>query len=559
MSISSVHNKRLTIDEQMQAYEHERAYYLQQGNQAKAEEVQQRMARAALDISVGLERLDAMTARYAANPQDKDALVYLGHVAVAKGEFAKAIEYFKRGVELFADDDRMWEKLGVVYATSLDFDRAIHAFNQALKLKQEPKHFLNLGNAFIQRNETDAAVKILAMGLKFFPTFSDLSVLLAEAYHTRGEADAAEAVCRAGLAHDPMATDLIKTLIYANRLPLQDPLVAHAEALVASKETPYINKMSLCFVLGYYFQQHKLYDKAFGYFEQGNALRQSTFTYDPTLFDTMFKENKQYYASCHTPDFAQADPVEGFTPIFIVGMPRSGTSLLEQVLSSVDGVFGAGELPFIHKLCMQELPKFFPVSYPYLLSSFDEKGTEFANKIAQHYVTEVRKRAGNAPVVIDKMPQNFLFLGMIRRLFPNAKILHAMRSPMDNCLSIYSYSFEGRHDYAYSLENIGHYYQHYRDLMDFWKSLYPDWIMDVHYEDLVGDFEVQSRRILDFCGLPWNDKVLSFHEVKRDVRTASAGQVNQPLYKTSVEKWRIYEKQLQPLALALGKYGPQHD
>ncbi len=556
MVATSVHNRRLTLEEHVNCFKNEINFYEQLGNMDKAHEIKLRMQKAMSDISSGLERVDSMKAALKANPNDVDALHFLAMVTVSRGDFWEAANYFKRAVAIRANDEVLWRQYGVVLQSLLAMDEAVHAFNQALKIHQSAENFLHLAHAFSEKGDYESAIKIYGMGMKFYPQDSDLGVMLSNAYYVAGKLEEAAEICRHQIALHPDQTDFIKTLIYTDKLELDDPLVVHAEKLLHGKDTQFLNMINLAFAMFHLYQKHKLYDKAFECLDIGNRLRQSTFTYDRESFDMLFRQTKQHFKAAHEQGYVVADEIPDFKPIFIVGMPRSGTSLTEQVLSTVEGVFGAGELPYMHKMIAQDIAPSFPVPYPLYITSLDEMGKPMLNKMAQSYATEAKKRSAGLPIVVDKMPQNFLYLGVIKRIFPNAKIIHCTRNPMDNGLSIYSYSFGGRHDYAYDLENIGHYYQEYRALMDFWHEIYPDWIHDVHYETFVGNFEEEARKLLDFCELPWNDAVLEFHKTERSVMTASAGQVKKPLYNTSVEKWRLYEKQLAPLANALGKYGP---
>ncbi len=236
-------------------------------------------------------------------------------------------------------------------------------------------------------------------------------------------------------------------------------------------------------------------------------------------------------------------------------MPRSGTTLVEQILASHPDVYGGGELGDLKRI----ITSYFGM----------EDDTGFADKIRQteseyfigagdEYVTSVRNHFNTDKFITDKMPGNFKFIGMIRLMLPNAKVIHCRRDPLDTCLSIFKNYFSKSHYYAYDLTELGKYYNLYRDLMKHWHSVLPDFIYDIQYEDVVADQEKQSRALLEHCGLEWDDACLEFHRTDRPVMTASASQVRRPIYKDSVQSWKRYENWLAPLLDVLANRRVDH-
>jgi hypothetical protein len=240
---------------------------------------------------------------------------------------------------------------------------------------------------------------------------------------------------------------------------------------------------------------------------------------------------------------------ESELPIFIVGMMRSGTTLAEQILASHPAVHGAGELHDMERLV---------TSMPGMLATTDEY-PECAARIdaptmaalAEDCLRTLRRLGGDALRVVDKMPFNYLRVGLIAALFPRARIIHCRRDPLDTCLSCYFQDFSGIHAFTLDLADLGCYYREYERLMAHWQAVLPARVFNLAYEDLTADLEGMSRRLLDFCGLPWDDRCLRFNESRRIVRTSSALQVRQPVYRSSVGKWKRYEAQLGPLIAAL--------
>jgi hypothetical protein len=228
-------------------------------------------------------------------------------------------------------------------------------------------------------------------------------------------------------------------------------------------------------------------------------------------------------------------------PVLIVGLPRSGTTLTEQILSSHPAVYGAGEYGTVSGLA--DLPDF-------LLDPEATAGLQ-ADEIGRHAATYLDRMQSLASqgesFVTNKLPHNFQQMGVFGLLFPEAPIVHIQRDPRDNLLSIYFQDFAGFHDYAYDLRSLGHYYALYKRLTDHWLRVIPNPVFSLQYEELVGDLPGKTRELADFVGLDWDERMLRFHEQEREVRTASKWQVRQPLYTTSVARWKPYEKQLKPL------------
>ena len=232
--------------------------------------------------------------------------------------------------------------------------------------------------------------------------------------------------------------------------------------------------------------------------------------------------------------------------VFILGMPRSGTSLVEQILASHPDVYGAGELDEMRQIILgQQNTTILSEAFRMIPDNL----AETINNVGRKYVQNIRnKTSSKAKFITDKMPQNFLYIGLIRMTLPNAKIIQCLRNPLDNCFSIYkNYLFEG-HQYSFDLEELGEYYLLYHDLMRYWHKLFPGKIYTLSYENLVGDQENETRKLLGYCDLSWNDACLSFHKTERAITTASAAQVRRPIYKDSVKLWEKYKKQLEPLS-----------
>jgi hypothetical protein len=290
-------------------------------------------------------------------------------------------------------------------------------------------------------------------------------------------------------------------------------------------------------------------EKSFLYLKLANQTVRGAIAYDPAANDEGFRRLKTVFARHFLDSIAEA----GFAselPVFIVGMPRSGTTLIEQIVASHPAVHGAGERKelglFLNELGAghggeREFPDFVTDLEP---GAFRELG--------ERYVAALRPLAPDAERIVDKMPGNFVHVGLIAAALPDARVIHCLRDPLDTCLSCYEQYFQKAQPYCYDLEELGRFYRLYENLMEHWCAVLPGRILEVRYEDVVRDLEGEARRLIAFCGLDWSDACLAFHETERMVRTASANQVRQPLYATSVGRWRRFERELAPLIAALG-------
>ena len=307
------------------------------------------------------------------------------------------------------------------------------------------------------------------------------------------------------------------------------------------------HQRELHFELGRRLDAMKRYDEAFAHFREGNRLKGAV--YDHHRQTLVVDEMMQVFGKKGFPGYARATNSSEL-PVFIVGMPRSGTSLVESILASHPAVFGAGELDFIGLFS-----RLIPSSLSGKRNMFEvlrDIDVASVSRIAHEYLAMLKRSGGDTVVrVTDKLPYNFYWLGLFTLLFPGARVIHCMRDPRDTCLSIYFQHFTGQHDYAYDLRNIGLYYREYLRLMDHWRDVGTLPMLEVQYENLVESPETQLPRIVEFCGLPWDDACSRFYASNRITKTSSYDQVRRPLYSTAVGRWRNYETHLSPLTEAL--------
>jgi tetratricopeptide (TPR) repeat protein len=409
-----------------------------------------------------------------------------------------------------------YNNLGAALREQGDLNEAVASIQRALEIDQNYKEgYLNLGLALRARGDLEEAITHIQHALKIDPGYAE--------------------------AHNALSS-LVRHTEF-------DEQMRTMEALISRRGLADNQKMHLYFGLGKACEDIKEYGKAFGYLMQGNRLKRATVEYTTSDTREFFEKIKNVFSR----DFISHHEGVGFrddTPIFIVGMPRSGTSLAEQILASHPQVFGAGELRVLSSLTTKRCGNESGSTFPECIPDLDFKAFE---ALGSDYVKAIREYAQTSRHITDKMPHNFIYVGLIKLILPNAKVIHCTRDPMDNCLSIFKNYFGGPHPYAYDMGELGDYYRLYQDLMEHMRQMLPDYMYELRYEELVSDQEKHTRQLLDYCELPWDESCLSFHNTKRTVRTLSATQVRRPMYKDSVQLWRRYETQLEPLRVALQK------
>ena len=472
----------------------------------------------------------------ALNPAGIEALNNLGNVLRELGERREALTLYQRALQLDPTRPDSHCNLATVLFELRRISDAEQAFRRAVAL--QPRYTpTQLGLAAVLRvqGRTAEAQACCEAALAAEPLSAAATSLLAELHADRGQFDEAQRLLQQAIALDPGFPTTYCGIAQHRRMTREDTAwLAGVEALLA-KPLPLGHQVSLRYALGKYFDDTGQYDAAFENYRQANELSKR--------FGTSYDRGKlsqridAIIATFDAPFLAQrhASASESELPVFIVGMPRSGTSLTEQILASHPSVFGAGEV------------RFWDDAYTALAREAGGVAAHLAG-LARDYLARVTAVAGGRARVVDKMPANFLYLGLIHATFPRARILHMQRHPLDTCLSIYFQNFFNMGPYANDFGNLGHYYQEYLRVMAHWRAVLPAAaLLEIPYEGLLQDQEGWTRRMLAFIGVPWDPKCLNFHETERVVITASRWQVRQRLNTSSAGRWRNYAKHLAPL------------
>jgi tetratricopeptide (TPR) repeat protein len=369
-----------------------------------------------------------------------------------------------------------------------------------------------------------------------------------------GRLDDARNIFIKALELQPRALGAYANIVDLEKFTPENPLfIAMRQMLERAKNPEQEHFMAMHYALGKAYDDMGEYETALKHYSIGARLKRATLKYDEAEVFRFYDDIRATFDE----NYFKNLPFEGLPtnlPVFIIGMPRSGSTLTEQIISSHPDVYGAGEIKTLSG-CIGQLRLKFPSlpKYPAMVPSM--RPMQF-KAIGDNYLKAIMSYSTTAKRVTDKLLTNFYFVGMIYTLFPNAKIIHTMRNPVDCCLSCFTKLFKDDMPHSYDLRDLGRYYGKYQELMAHWRRVLPPGVMlEVRYEDVVSDTAAKAKEIIDFCGLEWDERCLRFHESDRPVKTASVSQVRKPLYKSSVERWRKYGDGLKPLVEALEESG----
>lgn len=464
------------------------------------------------------------------------------------GQAGNSLPYYRKAVEFQKDNLELHHKFANALESCGEIDEAIQVRKKMVVLAQ-PNAILaqhTLASLLVKNNQASAAIELYEKLTLSHPNLPEIRIRVGNIYKSQGKIDQAESCYQeARLLNPDHAWALTSHLGIHKPTKPNDERIQYIERLLSNPDLSDDKKVTLNFGLGKAYETLEKYEEAITCFKAANALRQK---------QVPAYQHQAHLARLDTFKLAFGQPTsrisnqkETLDPIFIMGMPRSGTTLVEQIISAHSSIKGGGELTDMNFLVSQLKRRAISNNLPFneYISTLNEDNFKSFGEI---YTASVRKRLKSSMCFTDKLTHNFMHIGFILRVFPDAKIIHCKRHPADTCLSIYKNNFATYHNYAYDLKEIASHYQSYDQLMQHWISMFGNKIYEADYESLVGSPNEEIAHLLDYCGLESESGCFDFHQNSRTVSTLSMTQVREPMYDRSIGLWRKYKAHLQPLA-----------
>ncbi len=484
-------------------------------------------------------------------PDFADAHYNLGKACKVLGLYDEAVSAYESAVRLRQNWAEAWINLGHVYSYQGRMFDAIESYRRALTLNPDlAAAYKSLSGLLIALGRLDEAAVCMRKLAQLIPGSLDATLGEIKILQRRGDTDQAYAMARDLFEthHGILEVDFLYATLcgqtgrQVEAIDLLERRLATGDRALDHQQLSMIH-----YHLGDQYDAIRDYHRAFEHYKSANQIKSHRFDMQS------FKRYVDCLIEHFNPDFmrtATKAPLLSDRPLFIVGMMRSGTTLVEQILASHPDVCGAGELHDINTIVLEILDT--KEDGQFSADSVINLCQDRCNALSKRYLDRLTQISPDARYVTDKMPQNFLHLGIIAFLFPRARIIHCIREPLDTCVSCYFQNFGTAHPYTHSLEQLGQYYREYHRLMHHWQKVIDIPILDIGYEELVSDQEGITRKLLEFCDLEWNDQCLRFYENKRAVATLSHEQVRKPVYAHSIGRWKHYDAFITPLIDVLG-------
>ena len=501
---------------------------------------------AQLMVNTPQEAIESLGKAIEIDSKQGSAYANRANAYVMLNQLEKALEDYNKCLLFNPGLAAGYHSRGVVLGKVFEFERAIKDLEKSIKLRpdySEPYNSLAMLMQNIHRY--DKAMDYYDRAIKRDPANMRLQYNRSVCLKSIGEITKADESCRRLLELDPSYAAAHRTITSLKRYSVDDPHIESLKTLVSNPSTNISDKMHLLYGLSKIYEDIGNYNTSYQYLEEANKIRSDQLKYQLNEHKILFDNIKKSFTSTTRPPVKTAEEDPTLRIIFIVGMPRSGTSLVEQILASHSKVYGAGELVFLEDIVDSEIKKKAGLNEQGIYLSFSD---EELNSIRNRYLKCIRQLPAEGSVITDKLPLNFQHIGLISLAFPEAKIIHTIRDPIATCWSIYKHYFStSGNAYAYKFEDLSGFFHLYKDLMSYWHDRLPEKIYDLNYERLTQNQEEETNLLLKACDLEWEDECLTFHKTKRIVTTASSLQVRQQMYTGSSEAWRHFEHHIQPL------------
>ena len=474
----------------------------------------------------------------------------LGLCLQSQKKFLEAIKYYKIAINNNPNFFVAINNLGLTYHNMYDLKNAQHYYERAIEINPKFTHPIsNLGNIKKELNNYEEAIKCYKLALSIDNKLYIVLHNLGMAYQALGKFEESKKYFESVLKNNPKFTRADRSLSMSLKYDINNPHLKSMENKIKDQSLNNFQKIELYFGLGKAYEDIKNYKKSFENYKLGNKIKRDTIKYQINDDVKLFENIKNSFSNINFQNLENVGNKSN-KMIFILGMPRSGTTMVEQIIANHKNVYGAGELRDLTQIIKENFLVNDKIKFPEKLNIKDQN---FFSNMGTKYLENLDRYNTNKNYITDKAPLNFKWIGLIKLILPKSKIIHCTRDPKDICLSLFKNFFEGELNFSYSLEEAGKYYKLYQNLMEFWKQLLPDFIYDISYEKLVENQESESRKLLDFCNLDWDKNCLTFYKNKRGIVTASFAQARKPIYKNSVKSWQKYESELLPLFNTLEK------
>jgi len=475
------------------------------------------------------------------NPKVSFLYNLLGLILVGQEKDDEAIKYYEKGINIKPDYAMIYNNLGTIYKSKKNYAKAENYYKKSIKLDNKlPEVQNNLGDLYIDLNKHTEAIislkKSISINSKFYIAHYNLGIL----YKSIGKFEESKKCLNEAIRLYPQFYNAHKAFSEINKYKVDDNHIGIMKKLYDEININTLGRMTLAFALGKAFDDIKNFKDAFKYYNEGNKLRRNNIEFSLEKENEEFLNIKKTFNKSFFNKYWKIGKKD-LTPIFILGMPRSGTTLVEQIISSHPKVYGGGELNYFNDFVKNLFYKNGNFSIEYINRHNDKN----FRKIGQEYIDKIREISGKSERVTDKLPINFKWIGFIKLILPNSKIIHCIRNPKDTCISIYkNYFTNDELNYAYNFEELIDFYNLYEDLMKFWRKNLPEFITEIKYEDLIRNPKKEIPKLIKNCNLDWNENCIKFYNNKRAIKTASDTQARSKIYTSSIDSWKNYEKYL---------------
>ena len=461
------------------------------------------------------------------------------------GNLKDAKFVLEKGYKINSNDLAIINNLANVYKNSYEITKAIELYERSIKIDNNYVNaYVNYGNLKRDLNKFNEAIKLYEKALSINPNIPSINYCLSMSYQNLGNFEKSDHFAKKTLEIEPKFTkaDLLisRSKKYKNNDQHKEDMIRKLDDLDLDNNS----KSDLYFAISKAFEDQTDMENSIKYLKKANEIKRSIINFNIDDEIKNFESIKKTYLDI----IDKKNTLKINNPkkiIFILGMPRSGTTLIEQIISSHSKVYSSGELPYLSLILKNNFFENKKIIENKAISTLGD--VEICKKLSEQYFAFINNYGISQDYVTDKAPLNFLWIGFIKILFPDSKIIHSMRDSKDNCISLYKNTFDGSLDFCYTEKELGNYYNLYKDLMNFWSEKIPNQFLDVKYENLINNSEHEIKKIIDYCGLNWEDNCLNFANSKNPIKTVSVGQARMPIYKTSLkssQKFKPYLKEL---------------